>query len=613
VWFGYVGSQGTVTPEGDLYGYSYGRYKIAPCFNGTTPATALSQCNQSSTYSNPSLSSYFGQTIPLYSAYPGETQTENNPLFEAEFRTSFKNDTILIRPFTQVVQRINDGTQAPLTAGNNGAFTLATLPSQCLASSPCFLSNGGKLVSYTSPANPCATSNVPVANSCYQDGSPNPYYQYEIDRLHGVTGTYLHPLGSLGLLRASYQYTSDYTYDISGNAPTPAVPYQLAGYPPFSSSISDHSNISVPGAVRRSNDFSLTAFLTPSEKISVAAGVFYNLDSLDFSYENPTILALAPYTPGGTTNLPYDLADATINKSHVDPHVGIVYNASSRFALRLAGGSSVTLPYAQQVSGLPTFSQATTTYPYGYYTEKNPGLTPETVVSYDLGFDQRLPDDGVFSFDLFDNTIHNAFLTEYTVPAGQTPAIESTVNASNRASYGMEFGFNKAKPIGFGYSAQVTLLRAYYYDLGAPYYSANPGYLTTFDNRQPDGLPYMTAHAGLLYSAQHGLRAEFGANYEGNNNSYYVPGFATYYASFKRELAHHVDLLLSARNIFNKQDLAGIAKATPYGTGLSTVECKYAPSPSSPQQYVQTACSDYTNGQQQIEPQTFSAALQVRL
>jgi outer membrane receptor protein involved in Fe transport len=613
VWFGYVGSQGTVTPEGDLYGYSYGLYKIAPCFNSTTPATSLSQCNQSSTYSNPSLSSYFGQTIPLYSAYPGETQTENNPLFEAELRTSFKNDTILIRPFTQVVQRINDGTQAPLTPGNNGAFSLATLPSQCLASNPCYLSNGGQLVSYTTASNPCAASNTPVANSCYQAGSPAPYYQYELDRLHGVTGTYLHPLGALGLLRASYQYTSDYTYNISGNTPTPAVPYQLAGYPPFTTSISDVSNISVPGAVRRSNDFSLTAFLTPSEKLSVAAGLFYNLDSLDFSYENPAILALAPYTPGGTSNLPYDLADATINKSHVDPHIGIVYNANSKFALRLSAGSSVTLPYAQQVSGLPTYSQPTATLPYGYYTEKNPGLTPETTVSYDLGFDQRLPDNGVFTFDIFDNVIHNAFLTEYTIFPGAVPAIKSTLNASNRAAYGVEFGMNKAKPVGFGYDAQATLLRAYYYDLGAPYYSANTGFLQTFDNRQPDGLPYMTAHAGLTYSAHHDLRAEFGANYEGNNNSYFIPGFVTYYASLHRELANHVELFLSGRNIFNRQDLAGIAKATLYGAGLSTVECKYAPSASNPQQYVQASCSDYTNGQQQIEPQTFSAALQLHL
>jgi hypothetical protein len=613
VWAGYVGSQGFVNPEGDQYGYQYGQYTVYPCFNGGTPEAALSSCNNTSTYSNPLASPYFGKTIPLYSAYPGETQTENNPLFEAEFRTSFKDDTILIRPFTQVVQRINDGSQAPLTAGNNGAFSLATLPTQCLASDPCYLNNGGTLNTYTSSANPCASSNTPVANSCYQDGSPDPFYQFELDRLHGVTATYLHPLGALGTLRFSYQYTSDYTYDQSGYAPTPVTPVVVAGYAPFAQSIGDESNISVPGAVRRANDFSLAGFLTPTPKISIAAGVFYDLESLDFSYENPAILALAPYTPGGSTNLPLDLLDGNLNKSHVDPHLGFVYNASSKIAVRLVGGSSVTLPYAQQVSGLPTFSQATTTYPYGYYTEKNPYLTPETVVGYNFGADFRLPDNGVASFDVYQNTIHNAFLTEYTVFPGDTPAIKSTINASTYQSHGAEFSFNNEPTIGFGYNAQLSLIRAFYYNLGPAYYSSNTGYLTVFDNRQLDGTPYTTGHVGLVYKGTHRTRAELGGNYEGNNNSYYVPGFLTFYGSFSRDITKHVSILISGRNIFNRLDLATVGKATPYGSGLSTVECKYAVSPTNPGQYVQSACESYTNGQQQIEPQTFSLALQLHL
>jgi len=614
LWAGFVGSQGFVNPEGSQYGYAYGQYTVVPCFTAGKPEASLAGCNQSSVYSNPLAAPYYGTTIPLYSAYPDETQTENNPMFEAEFRTSFKDDTILIRPFTQVVQRINDGTQAPNTPGNNGAFSLATLPSQCSATNPCYIANGGALTTYTSATNPCAASNTPVATSCYQDGAADPYYQYELDRLHGVTGTYLHPLGSLGTFQFAYQYTSDYTYDISGNAPTPAAPIALAGFPTFPQSISDASNLSVPGAVRRANDFSATVFLSPTSKFSVAAALFYDLDSLDFSYENPAILALAPYTPGGSANLPLDLLDGNINREHFDPHAGFVYNANKNVAIRLVGGSSVTLPYAQQVSGLPTFSQPSTTYPYGYYTEKNPYLTPETIVAYNIGADVRIPDGGVFTFDAYDNTIHNAFLTEYTViPNSTLPATKSTVNASTYKSYGAEFAFKNDPVIGFGYNAQLSLNRAYYYNLGAAFYGSNTGYLTTFDNRQLDGNPYAVASLSLVYKGSHNTRAEFGGTYNGNNNSYFVPGFLTFNAVFRRDIAKHVSVLLSGRNIFNFQDLANVAKATPYGTGISTVECKYAKSATDPTEYVQSACESYTNGQQQIEPQQFSAALQIHL
>jgi outer membrane receptor protein involved in Fe transport len=157
------------------------------------------------------------------------------------------------------------------------------------------------------------------------------------------------------------------------------------------------------------------------------------------------------------------------------------------------------------------------------------------------------------------------------------------------------------------------LNRAYYYNLGAAFYGSNTGYLTTFDNRQLDGNPYAVASLSLVYKGSHNTRAEFGGTYNGNNNSYFVPGFLTFNAVFRRDIAKHVSVLLSGRNIFNFQDLANVAKATPYGTGISTVECKYAKSATDPTEYVQSACESYTNGQQQIEPQQFSAALQIHL
>jgi outer membrane receptor protein involved in Fe transport len=621
LWAGYVGAQAFVNPEGSAYGYNLGSYKITPCVTGATFAA----CSAGATYGNPSTFGYIGQTIPLYTAYPGETQTENNPLFEAEFRTAFKDNTILVRPFTQVIQRINDGSNNPNELGSNGGFSLVTAPGgTCTAVQPCYqyTGNGTAVNTYTSATNPCPAGPAATIYSCYipTGGNAVPYLQYEIDRLHGVTATVLHPIKN-GTLRFSYEYSSDSSFDLSGNAPTITAPYSIPGLsvPAGTPSISSVSNLSIPSALLRSNDFSVGLNVNPTERLLIGAALYYNLEQLTFQYLDPTVQSYASTVPGGLSSLPALFDTGTVQKEHLDPHLGIAYSLGRTASVRASFGSSVTLPYAKLVSGLPSLTTTpSANYPLGSITEKNPNLAPETSVGYDVGFDWRvLPGGGVLKVDGYSDVIYDKFLTQGIVYP-TTPAIVTTQNAADFRSYGIELAAQKTTP-GWGYNAELTLQRAFYYNLGPSYFNNLLGtYVEIYDNRQLDANPYSTGFLGLTYLGGTGgpdaIRGEFGVRYIGPNNSYYLPAYKTFYGTLRiPTVVKRMNLIISFRNIGGYQDAAGIAKASVFGTGMSTNSCTFVPSAANPSQYVTSACKPYTNGVQQVEPRTANLALQYRL
>jgi outer membrane receptor protein involved in Fe transport len=637
-WIGYVGSQSAVEPQGSAYGSYDGTYVIAPCYSVSTggktaPVTKASQCGVPATgiasyiYNSPSVQPFIGQTVNLYSAYPNGRQFENAPLFEGEFRTAINNDTLLIRPYTETIQRINDGGYEPDTPGNSGQFGLVTSPTQCSAAVPCYQA-GSMSTPFTSAGNACATSTTPVAGSCYSPvtfsssngkltySNGTPYMQDEYDSLHGVTLQYLHPVKD-GILRFGYEYNSDMTEGTSGYAPGPGTPlpsYTLPNGFTYPAGVPNLGivNTTVPATVRRSNDFSLATFLQPSEKLSLAAGLFYNIDRLQYSTEDPAVLALAQQYPtqtGGYKNLPLDLITGEVDKSHLDPHFGIVYNYGPRGAVRFNAGSSVTLPYASQVSGIPSYSPPSSSNGnQGQFSEKNPNLLPETTVAYDIGTDYRLPDGGVLSVDGFDDITHNRILSEVFLPpnpVSATARVSYNFNAGDYRTAGLEFSARK-ETLGLGYDAQLTLLRAYFTDLGPSYYSqyATGSGTTTYNWRQPDGIPFSTAHAALVFRGTQDFRAEFGADYTGSNNTIFIPAYTLLYSSLKFDLGKQTALQFGVYNLNNQQTLAGIAGAGPTASGMSTVRCTFTPDGSP------GACNNYTNQVQQLPPRTFTVELQ---
>ena len=47
---------------------------------------------------------------PLYAFFPGSDVRQNAPNFNAEFKTTLGNDTVLFRPYTAAINRLIDGT-----------------------------------------------------------------------------------------------------------------------------------------------------------------------------------------------------------------------------------------------------------------------------------------------------------------------------------------------------------------------------------------------------------------------------------------------------------------------------------------------------------------------
>lgn len=198
---GYVGSQSGFYPQASSYGQLAGNMTIVPCI----VSGSKTQCT------NPNYSQYIGKTINGYIFYPGSNVYNNQPIWEAQFRTAIGNNTLLVRPYTGVVYRDIDG--------------------------------GGE-VDYPSYY---TTAGVEVPQS--------PYTTVEQDRLHGTTVSFIHPFGD-NEVTATYDYHSDDTYAQAGNPS--AIPFPVV----------------VPNTMARTNIFSLTGNFALTQALSLAAGLY---------------------------------------------------------------------------------------------------------------------------------------------------------------------------------------------------------------------------------------------------------------------------------------------------------------------------------------------------
>jgi len=117
----FLGLQGRFDPQGGAYGQFAGYATIPQCLNGSTGGFGAA-CTATSEFNTPAASAFIGQGgTPLYAFFPGSDVRQNSPNFNADFRTTFKNDTILLRPYTAAINRLIDGTQENNVPGDAGA------------------------------------------------------------------------------------------------------------------------------------------------------------------------------------------------------------------------------------------------------------------------------------------------------------------------------------------------------------------------------------------------------------------------------------------------------------------------------------------------------------
>jgi TonB dependent receptor len=300
------------------------------------------------------------------------------------------------------------------------------------------------------------------------------------------------------------------------------------------------------------------------------------------SYEDPAVVAafLAAYpttvgAPGYNKNnaaylneTPIVAVSQLITHSHYDPHFGFVYRPTRDISIRGTAGSSIVVPYSTLISGFTTINEGASGTTI---TSKNPFLLPEEVVAEDLGMDYRLGGGAIFSGDVWNDVVHNPWMTVKNAISSYPGIIEnagqlyqsSAINGPQEYSQGIQAGITELPRLGFGYAANMTFMRVYYNDLPASYF-AQTSPQSIINGYQVNGNPYAKGYFQVQYAAKHNTLARLGMDYEGNDNQYNHPAFMFYDATLRTDVAPGWSLTLAGENIFNQNFGNTLARAIEY-------------------------------------------------
>ncbi|MBV9408506.1 MAG: TonB-dependent receptor, partial [Candidatus Eremiobacteraeota bacterium] len=457
---------------------------------------------------------------------------------EGELRTAIKNDTLLVRPYAGTIFNRLDGSQRSLgpDPGGGEAWSQVTTGPGCSVAAPCY-----QAISFLAAIK-----------------------QQELDRLHGTTVTLIHPMGE-GVLHLGYDYRSDETSFYSGN---PSYAYDNTG----PSILAYQARI--PTTLARNFDWSASATIPVTSRLKLAVGGYYTTWKLDYGILNSVFNVATNLVTRSTST-------ATRSYAHSDPHLGLTWRPTNDTTYRVTAGSSITVPYANQVSGGDTYTAILT--PVGVIGMPNPNLKPETTVAYDLGLDHRFGNGTILVADLFDNTIHNVFVNDVYpwVPSQNglpdTPlnqllfaSVTTPGNAALQRNYGVELSLARQPASGLGYRVATTFQRAFLDQLPASFFGVRSALI---NGKQLDGstsIPYARAYGELGYRNPSGLGATFGADYTSSNNWTNGPAFTLFSSTLRYDMRGGRRFQLTVSNLFN------MTNGQPYdvtaaGNGFATV------------------------------------------
>jgi hypothetical protein len=174
------------------------------------------------------------------------------------------------------------------------------------------------------------------------------------------------------------------------------------------------------------------------------------------------------------------------------------------------------------------------------------------------------------------------------VPAGTANAVplygQTVENLSNSRYAGLEFSFKNDPPTGFGGIANLSLIRAYAYNISPCFYSNDPSIScstpaqnlgiinwanfgasnsTSADGKYNvlgDAVPYAQGYGEIHYRFPRGGLALLGTTFYGSNNTFQRPSFYIFNASLRAPIYDtNTFIQLSAYNLFGT-----------YGAGYGT-------------------------------------------
>ncbi len=511
---------------------------------------------------------------PVVFLYPGNAETDNEPMFEGEIQTTVGNDTLLGRYYHTDIYRL-------VTAGQQGPGGLAGITD---------------LTPYT-----LNLYGVDANGSVY-NGAPtrvwaqNFFQEVEQDQLTGWSAEWDHPfaVGDVVSLAINQTYTK-------------ALDYELLTY----SSISlpqGSSQLYTTGQLR--GEF----YLTPDVRLTVAD--YANVYRSTYPAKCPFAFGFSNCAINGS-NVTFD----TETTSHNDPRAALEFRPNPNLAVRLAAGSAIAPPFLSLLGlvspGVATYSPSTG---FATITLNNPNLKAETAFGYDAGADYRLPDgQTVVSADVYLNNLFNHYFGETVfsgttcgaptpcqykggpVPPGTKVYDTTNTNISNFRFEGVELSINRHPREGLGFTLAGSLNRGYVYNLPLGFYCSKPTpacignpsqwnqnlNIIAGQNLNGEGIgsvsfypyygfgstvgslntrePYSQGYGALSYAFAGGAGyAEFGETYYGNNNSFNQRPFLIAHASLRVPISPLLSLQISGENIFNT--LSGVFPI--YGGGL---------------------------------------------
>ncbi len=484
-----------------------------------------------------------GQTILLNNrtTLPDQRLYDNEPMFEAELRTTLRQDTLLARFYSAILAR---QTTSDLSS-----------PSANYVTGPIAL-YGTATVGGVATAFNGSTASLTI---------PTPYSNtVEHDALRGISFEYDHPAGP-----------NVYTFAFDRNSSLTNA-YSITG-----SATNSLGNLSTTIAAGTRQDFAtylLRGQFALNDKTQLTLANYFN------TYRNTYTSQIS----GG------NFVFATSMTTHDDPRLGLTYRASPDLSLRLSMGSAIAPPYPALIDNLTqTPAQVYTTGAATVTIGNNSGgLRPETSFGYDLGGDWRTPAGDVVSVDAYLTNLRNQFVavvypsgTTFNPPGttAQVPVYISTNQNLGQSRFeGIDATWRRDPALGIGYTFSIALQRAYAYNLPASFYSSAAGPFTTnlgvingtnlyafnspfFNGISNKSEAYSQGYAGIHSRGGYGQYAEFGFTFYGSNNTYNIPAFITGSASYRQPIfGPSLALQISADNIFNSDASSYVT----YGAGI---------------------------------------------
>jgi outer membrane receptor protein involved in Fe transport len=456
---------------------------------------------------------------------PDQRVYDNEPMFEAELRTTVNHDTVLARYYSAVLER-----QTVSDWGN----PTSPYPTTMTLYGTAFLNGSSTPTVFNGqPADILIPASSAYANN-----------MGDHDYLHGVSFQYDHPMGD-ALATFAYDRNTSLTNS-----------YRLAG----GTTATTVTSIA-PGTRQDFTTYLLRAVLPVTERGQLTLADYQNV------YQNH-------YTPCCSTG-GFTFADST--STHNDPRLGFVYHLNPDASLRFSMGSAIAPPYPALIDTLNTTPAQAPPNQNPIVITKNAGqILPETSFGYDLGGDWRLRSGDLVSADLYSTNIWNQFVT-YTYDTGtqfnNTPVYATTNGNLAQSRYeGFEVSLRRDPVAGWGYTFSADLQRAYAYNVppgfyatstnpygtnlgvvpGNNYYSNGIGYNGISNKSEAYSMGYGAIHRRSI----HGQFAELGLTYYGSNNTFNVPAFFVASATYRQPVGRRASVQLSADNLFSANNLS---------------------------------------------------------